>query len=214
MRLATALTSTVDAIGANLEQQAAEARKSLQLQARISAELSRQQQAVAELSLLAEALAANASTYTAATVSSLYPMLERGAARSEIMVSLDRLIEVDVDRMERMSELQLVCFRLKTRLDLIEGLQDSPAVAELARDFSADLEVLARRLQDFRDPTRKAKAELWQQPQQFEADKQAFLQASDALLAAAQSKDQARIQPAYDAVHDSCKACHDRFKAR
>lgn len=160
-RLATALTSTVDAIGANLEQQAAEARKSLQLQARISAELSRQQQAVAELSLLAEALAANASTYTAATVSSLYPMLERGAARSEIMVSLDRLIEVDVDRMERMSELQLVCFRLKTRLDLIEGLQDSPAVAELARDFSADLEVLARRLQDFRDPTRKAKAELW-----------------------------------------------------
>ena len=47
-----------------------------------------------------------------------------------------------------------------------------------------------------------------------EADKQAFLQASDALLAAAQSKDKARIQPAYDAVHDSCKACHDRFKAR
>ena len=63
-------------------------------------------------------------------------------------------------------------------------------------------------------PPTKAKAELWQQPQQFEADKQAFLQASDALLAAAQSKDKARIQPAYDAVHDSCKACHDRFKAR
>jgi len=63
-------------------------------------------------------------------------------------------------------------------------------------------------------PPTKAKAELWQQPQQFEADKQAFLQASDALLAAAQSKDKARIQPAYDAVHESCKACHDRFKAR
>ena len=63
-------------------------------------------------------------------------------------------------------------------------------------------------------PPTKAKAELWQQPQQFEADKQAFLQASDALLAAAQNKDKARIQPAYDAVHESCKACHDRFKAR
>jgi cytochrome c556 len=44
-------------------------------------------------------------------------------------------------------------------------------------------------------------------------DKQAFLQASEALLAAAASKDKARIQPAYDAVHESCKACHDRFKA-
>lgn len=158
-RLAAAVTSTVDAIGANLERQAAEARRSLQLQAQISAELSRQQQAVAELMLIAEGLAANASTYTSATVSSLYPMLERGAGRQEILASLDRLIEIDVDRMERMSELQLVCFRLKTKLERIEGLQDEQAVAELARDFSADLAVLARRLQDFRDPTRKAKAE-------------------------------------------------------
>ncbi|MFN4325487.1 MAG: c-type cytochrome [Azonexus sp.] len=63
-------------------------------------------------------------------------------------------------------------------------------------------------------PPSKARAELWQQQEQFEADKQAFLQASEALLAAAQSKDKARIQPAYDAVHESCKACHDRFKAR
>lgn len=158
-RLAAAVTSTVDAIGANLERQAAEARRSLQLQAQISAELSRQQQAVAELMLIAEGLAANASTYTSATVSSLYPMLERGAGRQEILASLDRLIEIDIDRMERMSELQLVCFRLKTKLERIEGLQDEQAVAELARDFSADLAVLARRLQDFRDPTRKAKAE-------------------------------------------------------
>lgn len=157
--LAAAVTSTVDAIAVNLERQAAEARRSLQLQAQISAELSRQQQAVAELMLIAEGLAANASTYTSATVSSLYPMLERGAGRREILASLDRLIEIDIDRMERMSELQLVCFRLKTKLERIEGLQDEQAVAELARDFSADLAVLARRLQDFRDPTRKAKAE-------------------------------------------------------
>ena len=158
-RLAAAVTSTVDAIGANLERQAAEARRSLQLQAQIGAELSRQQQAVAELMLIAEGLAANASTYTSATVSSLYPMLERGAGRQEILASLDRLIEIDIDRMERMSELQLVCFRLKTKLERIESLQDAQAVAELARAFSADLAVLARRLQDFRDPTRKAKAE-------------------------------------------------------
>ncbi len=157
--LVAEVTATVDAIGANLGQQAAEARRSLRLQASIRAELSRQQQAVAELMLLAEALAANASTYTMATVSSLYPMLEHGAGRQEIMASLDRLIEVDVDRMERMSELQLVCFRLQTKLERLEALQDGQLVAALALDFAADLAVLARRLQDFRDPTRKAKAE-------------------------------------------------------
>jgi len=63
-------------------------------------------------------------------------------------------------------------------------------------------------------PPSDAKAELWQQPQQFEQDKQAFLQASEALLCAAQSKDKARIQTAYDSVHNSCKTCHDHFKAR
>ena len=63
-------------------------------------------------------------------------------------------------------------------------------------------------------PPTKAKPELWQQPEKFEADKQAFLKASEALFAAAQSKDNARVQTAYEAVHDTCKTCHDHFKAR
>ncbi len=158
-QLAIELSQTVDAIAANLGRQAVEARRSLQLQSDIRAALSRQQQAVAGLMLLAETLAANASTYATATVSSIYPMIERGAGKSDILAALDRLIEVDVDRMERMSELQLVCFRLKTKLERIESLQDEPAVAGLAREFAADLGVLARRLQDFRDPVRKAEAE-------------------------------------------------------
>lgn len=158
-QLAIELSQTVDAIAANLGRQAVEARLSLQLQSDIRAALSRQQQAVAGLMLLAETLAANASTYATATVSSIYPMIERGAGKPDILAALDRLIEVDVDRMERMSELQLVCFRLKTKLERIESLQDEPAVAGLAREFAADLGVLARRLQDFRDPVRKAEAE-------------------------------------------------------
>jgi len=158
-QLAIELSQTVDAIAANLERQAGESRRSLQLQSDLRADLSRQQQAVAGLMLLAETLAANASTYATATVSSIYPMLERGASRPEILAALDRLIEVDVDRMERMSELQLVCFRLKTKLERIESLADEESVTQLAREFAADLEVLARRLKDFRDPVRKAEAE-------------------------------------------------------
>jgi len=158
-RLAAQASSTLDAMETNLEQQATEATRALELQARIREALAGQKHAVAELMLLAEALAANASTYTTATVASLYPMLERGAARAQILASLDRLIEVDVDRMERMSELQLVCFRLLTRLERLEGEREATGVSALSREFAADLAVLSRRLQDFRDPTRKSTAQ-------------------------------------------------------
>ena len=156
--LATAAIHTIDAMGVNLERQAVEVRGSLELQSALRVALSRQQFAVAELMLLAEALAANASTFTTATVSSLYPMLDRGAGAAEIVASLDRLIEVDVDRMERMSELQLVCFRLLSLLERVDAEMDTGELAGLSHAFAADLAVLARRIQDFRDPTRKATA--------------------------------------------------------
>lgn len=157
--LSAELSGTVDALRLNVSQQAALAWQALQRQAALDQALAARQQAVGELMTLAEALAANASAYTSSTVSSVYPMLERGASRQTVMATLDRLIDVDIDRMERMSELQLVCFRLKTTLDRLAGLRSPQAVQELARDFAADLSILSRRLEDFRDPTRKALAQ-------------------------------------------------------
>ena len=158
-QLEQALAVTVHEMHTNLGLQASQARQSQQLQGEIRHAQEVLHRAVAELMLLAEALAANASTYSTATVSSLYPMVERGASRDEILASLDRLIEVDIDRMERMSELQLVCFRLKTTLDRVEGDLTPPALAGLNREFVADLAILSHRLQDFRDPTRKSTAQ-------------------------------------------------------
>jgi len=158
-QLEQALAQTVQAMHANLGQQARQARQSLRLQGEIGQAQAALHSAVSELMLLAEALAANASTYSAATVSSIYPMVERGASRDAILASLDRLIEVDIDRMERMSELQLVCFRLKTTLDRIEGDAAAPDLAGLNSAYAADLAILLHRLQDFRDPTRKATAQ-------------------------------------------------------
>ncbi|PKO48769.1 MAG: cytochrome C [Betaproteobacteria bacterium HGW-Betaproteobacteria-4] len=63
-------------------------------------------------------------------------------------------------------------------------------------------------------PPTKATAEVWSQPEAFEKDKTAFIAATDALLAAAQSKDKAQVEKAYDAVHDACKTCHKQFKER
>jgi two-component system sensor histidine kinase TorS len=155
-QLGARLSATVDAIEANLERQANEASGWLKLGQAEAALLSDHQRAVAALVMLAESLAANASTATTATISSLYPLLERDAARQQVLESLDRLIEVDIDRMERMSELQLVCFNLKTQLERLEREERTEAVAALGQRFAADLELLHRRLQDIRDPGRKA----------------------------------------------------------
>lgn len=157
--LEQALALTVQDMHANLEQQAGRTRQLLALQNETQRAQEALHQAVSELMLLAEALAANASTFSAATASSLYPMVERGAHRDEILASLDRLIEVDLDRMERMSELQLVCFRLKTTLERVEAGLTPDVLATLNREYAADLAILSHRLQDFRDPTRKATAQ-------------------------------------------------------
>jgi len=63
-------------------------------------------------------------------------------------------------------------------------------------------------------PPTKATPRVWEEPARFEEERQRFASATDALLAAAQSKDLARIEMAYKAVYDSCKSCHTPFKAR
>lgn len=63
-------------------------------------------------------------------------------------------------------------------------------------------------------PPTKATAEVWKQPEAFAKDKKNFIAATDALLAAAQSKDKAAVEKTYDAVHEACKTCHKQFKER
>lgn len=61
-------------------------------------------------------------------------------------------------------------------------------------------------------PPTHAKARVWSDPEQFESKRQAFLQATDRLLLAAESRDEKRVTAAYEAVHDSCRDCHKAFK--
>lgn len=152
------LDNTLNAIETNLEQQAQVVRSDIQTRASAQSLLLQQQQAVNRLMLLAESLAANASTSTTATIASIYPMLQGTPQQSDIQSSLDRLIEVDVDRMERMSEFQMVCFRLNATLEKIGTAQDDMALQALSKEYAADLKILTRRIQDFRDPSRQKEA--------------------------------------------------------
>ena len=61
-------------------------------------------------------------------------------------------------------------------------------------------------------PPTKATPEVWKQPEVFEKNKQAFISATDALLAAAKNKDKAEVERTHDAVHEACKTCHKQFK--
>jgi cytochrome c556 len=61
-------------------------------------------------------------------------------------------------------------------------------------------------------PPTHAKASIWSDAGRFAADRQAFLQATDRLLIAAENRDEKVVTIAYQAVHDSCRNCHKAFK--
>lgn len=61
-------------------------------------------------------------------------------------------------------------------------------------------------------PPTKAKAAVWERPQDFEDERRRFFELGDVLLVAAQTRDKATVQAAYDKVYASCKSCHDDFK--
>lgn len=63
-------------------------------------------------------------------------------------------------------------------------------------------------------PPSKSKAEVWSQPGEFDAARQAFIAASDRLLAAARSKDKAGVEKSYQETYDACQGCHRRFRER
>lgn len=63
-------------------------------------------------------------------------------------------------------------------------------------------------------PPTKAKAVVWSEGETFERERLAFVAATDALFAAAQTRDQAQAKAAYEKVYGSCKSCHDRFKEK
>ena len=63
-------------------------------------------------------------------------------------------------------------------------------------------------------PPTKAKAEVWSRKEDFEREKQAFLSSSDALRAAAKTRQEDVVKEAYFKVYDQCESCHKTFKEK
>ena len=84
-------------------------------------------------------------------------------------------------------------------------------VAELAKQKDAPWDYFGA---DTQYPPSKAKDAVWQEAAEFTKAKEAFLQRTEALVKAAATKDEAQIQPAYQAVYETCQGCHRQFKQR
>ena len=63
-------------------------------------------------------------------------------------------------------------------------------------------------------PPSKSKPEVWEKAADFERAKKDFMDATDALSAAAQTGDKTKIEDVYGRVYQTCKSCHDDFRKR
>jgi cytochrome c556 len=59
----------------------------------------------------------------------------------------------------------------------------------------------------------KLKPAMWDNRADFDAKLKEFVEASSALAAAARTGDEAKSKEAFFATANTCKACHDRYKA-
>jgi cytochrome c556 len=176
--------------------------------------------AVATVSLLGacrqaeEAPNAAAENETAAANATANAAVPAGANPLGAAVSGDQAKKVMHDRHEGMEEIgdamKLVTNQLKS---------GSPDLAKV-RDGAATIARLAPEVSGWYPPgtgpdvgKTRAKAEIWQKPQDFAAKAKAFPQAAQAFNTAAQGADVAAIRAAQGELGKACKACHDPYRA-
>lgn len=145
--LATALDA-LDALRTELAQTAVRA---LAVGALADDAFSTQRKALAALEESAETLAAGASTATTATITGLY-VVPAAEGRAPVMLdTLDRLVEQDIDRMERTDELQRVTLTYASALERLALENDPAALPALHGQAGAALEVIERRVEGIAD---------------------------------------------------------------
>ena len=110
------------------------------------------------LNQLADSLVANAAATTTAVMSNLYDAVEEGASKLQLYNAFDRLIEVDVDSMERMFELRLRSSHLSAIVNSVAKETDQETLNSLKAKTNEVVSILERRVNEINDPQRKLKA--------------------------------------------------------
>lgn len=177
------LENTIQAIADNLSLLNRQVAKKLDLQAYIKTRLENAAQASAQLVSLADALVANAQMGTIALIANLYETHEL-TPRFE---ALDKLLEVDLFQLERMSELRSIAAHVGLIIGRLHTLQSQSAIQKLQRAFQDNMVLLARRMKNIGDPVRAQQAQqAWSELQRLSGthqfDQNTFLSQSEVLI--------------------------------
>ncbi|MCP4769166.1 MAG: TMAO reductase system sensor histidine kinase/response regulator TorS [Gammaproteobacteria bacterium] len=110
------------------------------------------------LNNLADSLVANAAATTTAVTSNLYDLVEDDVDKQQLYNVFDRLVEVDLDAMERMYELRLRSANLNGLFNQVARESDLQVLNSLRRRTAETLSILNRRVSEINDPQRRQRA--------------------------------------------------------
>ncbi len=111
-----------------------------------------------ELNELADSLVANAAATTTAITSSLYDLVDNNADKQQLYQVFDRLVEVDLDAMERMYELRLRSANLNGLFNRVAKESELEEIDILRRRTRETISILKRRVSEINDPQRRRTA--------------------------------------------------------
>jgi len=118
--------------------------------------------AMSKIHDISTSLVANANTMTTAVASSLYDLADADdgdantdAGQDALYIAFDRLIEVDLDHMDRMYELRQRSASLMGLLTLLPKQITLAALYKIEQDIQLNMAVLQRRVAEVNDPGRR-----------------------------------------------------------
>ncbi len=152
------LRQTVRNIEDKLRQQDELVRRRIHQQARFTQLVAGLIASTEELNYLADSLVANAASTTTAITSSLYDLVENDASNQQLYEVFDRLVEVDLDAMERMYELRLRSANLNSLFSRVAKEFELVELDSLRRRIVETISILKRRVSEINDPQRRQMA--------------------------------------------------------
>ena len=111
-----------------------------------------------ELNDLADSLVANAAATTTAITSNLYDLVQNNADDQQLYSVFDRLVEVDLDAMERMYELRLRSANLNGLFSRVAKESELNELDILRKRTTETISILKRRVTEINDPQRRQQA--------------------------------------------------------
>ena len=152
------LRETVRNIENKLRQQDELVRRRIHQQARFTQLAAGLIATTEELNYLADSLVANAASTTTAITSNLYDLVENDVGKQQLYEVFDRLVEVDLDAMERMYELRLRSANLNSLFNRVAKEFDLTELASLRKRTVETISILKRRVSEINDPQRRQQA--------------------------------------------------------